>query len=564
MTRAYGRHKSPRGRPADRETIGRASPSRSVSAAAPKFNRARSPAAWHSRRTPRLISILAAAVWLAGSAVASAADPTSIAQLVEQRSNWPGFAASGAPMKIEGRYAIFSSKLLRFMKCDDLNFVWHDDDQPYPIDLSQLRSRTIEVYGRFVLQLDKPLFRVERVRELPSDAETLRARKFGLVEAPAAAWYALGDWALARGKFYSDFELEGEARRLYSEAIQRELAPLPDDALEAKLALSQKFRNYGLGDQDRIAFLFEAFSRRWLALQKAKFSAGDLEQLTDRMSESLRGCRTPDDAPRPALADRFRKDPIGLYREAGPGPRLKLNRMLYSEIRLAYVRALGRQKNLDGLQLADAIDREVPEQHAEADKLRERTLDERLAAAATLSRSDVLKLAERFTERGQPQKALQAKRAWVSAGDERLRKEGRPDDLIQAAHEHQSLLDDNDGAANLLIEAYARAPEMKEISEQLERLGWKRAGGQWLTRAQAAALPRDPAQQAADEGRLVGMNRDQVLKALVSRPDSVTRVITAGQLNEVWIYNQNADSRLAVHFLGSVDGHDLKVVKLVQ
>jgi hypothetical protein len=60
------------------------------------------------------------------------------------------------------------------------------------------------------------------------------------------------------------------------------------------------------------------------------------------------------------------------------------------------------------------------------------------------------------------------------------------------------------------------------------------------------------------------MSRDQVRKTLGSQPDSVTRVISAGRLNEVWIYNQNAGTRLAIHFLGSVDGHDLKVVKLVQ
>ncbi len=269
-------------------------------------------------------------------------------------------------------------------------------------------------------------------------------------------------------------------------------------------------------------------------------------------------------APAAALPDRYRHDPIGLYRESASAARLRLNRILYSEIRFAFLQAWARQKNQDGLQLADAIDREVPELHAQAEKLRAQTLDERLAAAATLSRSDVLKLAERFTQRGQLEKALQAKKAWVLAGDERLRKEGRPDDLIQAAHEHQSMLDDDEGAAKLLIDAYELSPGMKEISEQLDRLGWTRVNGKWMTRAQAAALPPDPSKQAADEGRLVGMSRDQVRKVLVSQPDSVTRVISAGRLNEVWIYNENAGSRLAIHFLGSADGHDLKVVKLVQ
>jgi hypothetical protein len=512
----------------------------------------------------RLIRVGVSAVLLACAMSARASDAISVAKLVEQKSQWPSFAASGLPMKIEGRYLIFSSKLLRFMKCEDLNFVWYDDEQPFPVDVSALRSRTIEVYGRFALQSEKPIFRVERVRELPSDAETLRVRKFTLVDASPAAWYALGDWALARGTFYGDFEMEAEARRLYSEGIQRELATLSDEALDAKIALSQKFRKYGLGDPDRIAFVHTALVRRWLAIKPTNVPVGDLERLSDRISENLHGCRTPLDSRAANLSDRYRHDPVGLYRDSAAATRLRLNRIFYSEVRFPYLQAWAREKNLDGMQLADAIDREVPEFHAQAEKLREQSLDERLVAAATLSRSDVLKLAERFTQRGQPEKALQAKKAWVVAGDERVRKEGRPDDFIQAAHEHQSMLDDDEGAAKLLIDASAISPEMKEISEQLDRLGWTRVNGRWMTRAQAAVLPPDPAKRAADEGRLVGMSRDQVRKVLASRPDSVTRVISAGRLDEIWIYNQGAGTRLAVHFIGSIDGHDLKVVKLVQ
>jgi hypothetical protein len=495
---------------------------------------------------------------------ARGAEAISVEQLVAQKSKWPSFAASGLPMKIEGRYLIFSSKLLRFIKCDDLNFVWHDDEQTFPVDLSVPRSRTIEVYGRFALQADKPLFRVERVRELPTDGETLRVRRLEILEAPAPAWYALGDWARGRANFYSDFELQNEARKLYAEGIQRELKTLPDDALEARLAIAAKFPKFDLPDRDRVALVFEAFVDHWLAVKSKNLPAADLDQLSGRLSENLRGCRRPIDGPSKALADRFRRDAAPFYRDASPSTRLKLNRLLYAEIRYTSLESAAKAKNLDGLQLADAIDREVPERHDEADRLREQTLDERLAAAATLSRSDVLMLAERFTQRGQPDKALEAKKAWVLAGDQRLRKEGRPDDLIQAAHEHQSLLEDNEGAAKLLIDAYEIAPDMNDISEQLERLGWTRAGGKWVTKREAAAMPPDAAKQAADAGHLVGMSRDQVRKVLGSRPDSVTRVISAGQLNEVWIYNQNAGPRLAIHFLGSTDGHDLRVVKLVQ
>jgi hypothetical protein len=115
----------------------------------------------------------------------------------------------------------------------------------------------------------------------------------------------------------------------------------------------------------------------------------------------------------------------------------------------------------------------------------------------------------------------------------------------------------------LLIEASKNAPDVKEISSQLERLGFKRVNGKWLTAAEVAALPADPIQKAAETGRYNGMTRDQVRK-MYGVPDSRTRVVAAGRVSEVWIYDQNAKSRLAIHFVGSADGHDVTAVRLVQ
>ena len=172
-------------------------------------------------RLRALAFVCAAAIVLAGSTAAHAARAISIKKLVEQKSKWPSFAASGLPMSLEGRYSIFSSKLLRFLKCDDLNFVWHEDDVPFPIDVAALHSRTIEVHGRFALQGDKPFFRVERVNELPSDEETLRVRRIAMADSPAPAWYALGEWSLDCATFYGDLGLEAEARFLDAEGIAR-------------------------------------------------------------------------------------------------------------------------------------------------------------------------------------------------------------------------------------------------------------------------------------------------------------------------------------------------------
>ena len=188
--------------------------------------------AWFARSARARVWTTAgvAGILLCASAVASAADAMSISQFVAQRAKWSDFATSGTRLKVEGRYSNFSAKLLRFTKCDDLNFVWNDDEQPFPIEPSNLRSRTLEVYGRFVIQLGKPVFRVDGMRELPADEETLRTRKSAIRNDPATAWYALGDWALARGEFYADVDMENEARQIFAEGIERELRTLSDDA----------------------------------------------------------------------------------------------------------------------------------------------------------------------------------------------------------------------------------------------------------------------------------------------------------------------------------------------
>src|SRR5262249_54197592 len=159
----------------------------------------------------------------------------------------------------------------------------------------------------------------------------------------------------------------------------------------------------------------------------------------------------------------------------------------WAEVRSAFLAAWAKERNRDALQLADRIDRELPEQHARAESLRSGALDERLADVVRLSRDDLMRLAAQFEERGQPEKALQAKRAWVKAKEQRLSHEGSPNDLMQAAREYLLLLDDKESAARLLKEASQNAPDLKEIDTQLEHLGYRRVNGKWLTAAEIAA-----------------------------------------------------------------------------
>ncbi len=142
-----------------------------------------------------------------------------------------------------------------------------------------------------------------------------------------------------------------------------------------------------------------------------------------------------------------------------------MNRALWSEVRTAALDIWAKERNRDPMQLADRIDRELPEQHARADRRVAARTSLKLADVVHLTRDDLLELSEQFQHRGQPEKAVQAGRAWAWcwAKEDRLTKEGRPSDFLQAAHEYQSLLDyQNDvGKPVLLMEASKNAPDVK-------------------------------------------------------------------------------------------------------
>jgi hypothetical protein len=508
----------------------------------------------------------ATAVLLSTHAVLQAADAVSIAGLMaaKKKGEWTAYAQSGASMKIEGRYSTFSTSLLRFLKCDDLNFVWYAEDEPFPINPSSLHSRNLEVLGHFEMRGGKPAFVVRRLRPLPSDEDALRDRREALADAAPEQWYALGDWAASRGAFYADQPLIQQSHELYVEGLKREQKLLPEDALDRRLALAKKYTRYGVPDEERLQFIEESLALRWLSLKGGHPSAADLDELCNRIDQNLQGCKAPLTAEDDGLRRRAARDLIGVYRTASATERLRINRALWIDVRTAYWNAWAREHNRDPMQLADRIDREIPELHGQAESLRNGVLEQRLKDVVHLSRDDLLDLAEQFQRRGQPERAREAKRAWVKAKEERLAKTGNPSDLMQAAHEYRALLEDNESAARLLIEASKIAPESKDVAEQLEGLHYKRVNGKWLTAAEVAALPPDPLQKAAEAGRFTGMTREQILKAVGSPPDSRTRVISAGKLSEVWIYDQNSKSRLAIHFVGSADGHDVTAVRVVQ
>ncbi len=349
-----------------------------------------------------------AALLLSGGLSVRAADAVSIPELMaaKKRGEWTAYAQSQASMKIEGRYSVFSKTLLRFLQCEGLNFVWYNEDEQFPMELGPAHSRNLEVFGHFEMRSSNPTFVVRRVRELPSDEDALRDRRDSLAAAAPEQWYALGDWASARGAFYGDENLAHQSRALYAEGLHREQKLLPEDALDRRLALAQKYRRYGLPEDNRLEFVHESLARRWLSLKGRHPSSKDFDELSDRIAQNLQGCKvplTPQDEP---LRERSSHDPVGIYRVASTSERLRMNRAIWAEVRSAALEVWAQERNRDPMQLADRLDHELPEQHARAESLRSAALDSRLADAVHLTRDDLLELSEQFQRRGQPEKVF--------------------------------------------------------------------------------------------------------------------------------------------------------------
>lgn len=489
---------------------------------------------------------LAVLVCLSVADPARGIEPQSIESFVAGKEKWPEFARAELRLKVEGRFSILSRTLLRFEKCD-LSFV------PAPgSELPRLRpgSRTVEAVGRLDIDRSGRLrFLVEQLRERPSDLEQFRLRQAEIVRrGDEKAWYALGEWASRRAAFYEDEELRAEADSANLQGLRIERQALAADDIEGRLRLAEKARELKLSETVPLELLHEAWRLKWDELRKEP--APDHQALLDELSRDLPGSRKPARAGAAQLKEKYRELPLAAYAAADPQQRRVLHRLFYAEVALEMIRADAQPDGRNGDKIARRIEELLPERTALAEQYRDAELNWRLSRVGSATRSDMLALAGEFQRRSQPEKVAETKQSWLAAYTRRMRREGVTG-LVRAAEEHVALAGDRDAAVKLLIEAHALAPESKDAPAALRRLGYVWKQGTWLPQDEAAAVPLSPIQQAIREGRVTrGMTAVQVRQTL-GAPTFVTRVATAGQINDVWSFGELNSSRLAVHFLRS-------------
>ncbi|MGE3314852.1 MAG: hypothetical protein AB7O26_07005 [Planctomycetaceae bacterium] len=506
-------------------------------------------------RTLLRIAVMLLPVCTVADSVFAAA--RSVESVVAEKAQWPSYASANTSMTIEGRFSSIAGKQMRFRNCD---LVLQSHDGRTLIRPSR-DAENVEVYGRFGLVNTRPVFLIERLNEKPNDKETVLGRKRALREASPQEWYELGKWAAGRGAFYSDSELQVQAREANAEGLERERKALPADAVEPLVELSKKVSELGLPDSIRGDLIHESYQRRYLAV--AKNDSAALLELSEEFAAEFDGAKVPLNPPQPNLVADYLKNPLDVYRSADAASRLRLHRILYVEILRQSIMSRTLPEGANGYQIAEEIDQQIPEDHAVAESLREREIAYRFKRIETATRQDALELSEELNRRKQPEKSRQVLEVWLKARTDRLRTEG-PTGLIQAAEEYETLLKDKKTALALLVEAYELDSKSEAIAKRLTQHGYVLKGGRWLSKADSDAVPEDPVQMALREGRVVaGMTAEQVRKAL-GAPESLARAATSGEVNEIWTYANSSKLHLVIHLQRRGRTGEFKAVSVTQ
>jgi hypothetical protein len=411
------------------------------------------------------------------------------------------------------------------------------------------------------------VFVVEQNFEGPTDLETLRQKQSRVAFDKPDEWYALGDWAAGRGKFYQDDDLLREAQTAYLKGFDLERRAVREGDAGGLFALADKAATLGLPVKLRAELIHEAYQIRWQAIQKEKEPA--LKEFAEQLARDLPGAAVPLQPPESKLGEDYWKGPAAAYQAAADDDRRKLHRVFYAQVLESMIVRQAAADGSNGAKIAAEIDRQIPERAELAEDYRQRELDYRIAQVGTATRQEMLELVNQFRKSGREELIRRTIEKWLETREKRLRQDG-PAGLVQSADDRLELLDDKKTAVALLIEADRANPGSQEmageIAKRLNRLGYQQTGGQWASQGELHQQPTDPVQQAMREGRVAReMTADQVRKTL-GAPTSRTRVLTHEQISEVWFYGPRGSSRLAIHFTRRLRSEpaEAKVVNISQ
>lgn len=479
----------------------------------------------------RCLALLACALLVyaaLGSSPAAAQDESalSVAEFVRQQPKWQRM--QGTTLRVEGRCPIIADERLFFTNCD-LLFVLAEG-----VRAPMVRSKTVQVTGKLETRQGKLTFIVSRLKELPTDAETLADRRARLPTDDANAWYKLAEWSEQRGRFYDDSHLIDGATQLRRSGIQIEYRQIPVGDIPALYVLAEKAAKFDLPAALRDEIVHDALRRELRQLRPREPRQWDvvLTNLLKRLPGSEVSLGFPISAEAQALEREYLEQPLEVYEKTDPGQRRLLHRWIYARTQLQRFEMDAADDGSNGFRIAARIEQTLPEFKDRADAYREREINWQLDHVPDLDRDGLLELTSRLEERDRASRAAEARRTWLAAQEPKFRERGAGG-LLDYAQEHIDLLSDPEAAADIYRELYQDRLAQETARARLVDMGYAFDGSRWVKQVD---IPPDDTADAIRRGIVrKGMTSEQVRNAF-GKPVSVVKFAVRGQVSELWVY----------------------------
>ncbi len=491
--------------------------------------------------------------WLWAAAAVAAEPVWSIARLNASKGDWSRL--SDTTLRVEGRLASHLRGQLRFQQC---NLSFHLTPE---LERKMVQAKNLEVTGTVKREGNAWVFQVADVRTLPTDLEQFRSREAALKNPQPEDWYQLADWARERGEFYKDEELTSAAQVCVTRGIGTELTRLKVDDYEGRFVVADKARELAVPPKLVDEIRHEAYRAWWIpAGSTAKPNPELLAALEKRLRSDWPDAVIPGSPFPTELSREYADRPAETYRRTELTQRQILRRIFGADVQLRQLQLQASADGRNGREIAELIERQIPERKAAAELYRNAELMYRLSQVATSPKADVLELARELRERQRPREAGEALRRWLVAKEQRLRPQTAPE-FVELSDDYLTLLQDEVRGVTLLVEAHRREPQSTEVLGRFERLGYSFDGVSWKKiPAQPMTTPA-PQSLGAPAQLVTGMLMLDLTK-LLGEPTSRTRIATAAGNDEFWVYGRAGEgSRLVIELRRGQPADPYKVAK---
>ena len=472
--------------------------------------------------------LLIAIVVLACPVRTSSGQARSIQMFVETKDNWKNLV--GTSWRLEGRFALFGGKTLRFRNCD-MSFQLSRDVTRPTGDIKNLEvTGTIEKdsLGRFY-------FDVKSIRKLPSDHERFLRERAGVLD-NVNGMYDLADWATQRATFYDDEVLRDLAQELKKKALLSEFRKLDTINRKQLDQLLAKAKSVGLDDRLVAELLHRGYWNQFTQLKKTARDPADFSELLVNISKSLPGATTPLSSFSYDQAQSYYEDAFETFESASPEKRVILGRLFHIKVAVTAIELTADPSGANGYRVSRRLRDEAPERTDLIDEYEKKELEYSLSRLDSMTRAEMLDLSGKYKDRGDEEKATEVRRQWL-AFREKLARDGGFLKLADYADEWVQLLDDKETAAKYYVESWTLNTQYPLANNWLEENGYAIHEGKWVRKEFVPATMESQLEAAIREGRPEkGMSPAQVKAAMGVEPDAIVRVATKGQVSELWTY----------------------------